>query len=443
MSTPEVKKTLSVESKEASASSSKTGTTPVFRIDEILTKAGRSLFDKISDSGKAVVHGLYEGAYKSPGINRLVGKMEIAYNQFRGDKYEKKAAKFKNKLDGVDIKINAFQQAKENLAGVIKDLKQQNIPAATALELKIKDIEKQINKLANKRDRIQTKFEEKESRRNLRINKRDQIANRLIEYYENKLEPFERKLEDLRKEQDHIDLLMMATEVKHKNREATLEKLQKKLDFTIENYKRLGMSERKIRKDEAVKAFNEQIANARKEMQLENKKLQLAKDKLDTKIAKVDAKANPYRDRREEFVRVTKVRPIEFNVPGREKGQPHEGKEEIKTHERKESEVKKTESASKVEGKIETAFEEEEEKEKFPVAAYLATLNDYLLKNYDKTYVINKKDYYAQTQLSRYDKMEVADFRRILLQYAKFKRMPTQKVDIYEKAINNLFEKNK
>jgi len=120
---------------------------------------------------------------------------------------------------------------------VIKDLKQQNIPAATALELKIKDIEKQINKLADKRDRIQTKFEEKESRRNLRINKRDQIANRLIEYYENKLEPFERKLEDLRKEQDHTDLLMMATEVKHKNREATLEKLQKKLDFTIENYK--------------------------------------------------------------------------------------------------------------------------------------------------------------------------------------------------------------
>ncbi len=442
MTSPEVKKSTVDKGKE-NPDAVKPGIFPEFRIDKILTQSGRSLFDKISDSGKAVVHSLYEGAYKSPGINRLVGKMEIAYNQFRGDKYEKKAAKFKNKLDGVDIKINAFQQAKENLAGVIKDLKQQNIPAATALELKIKDIEKQINKLANKRDRIQTKFEEKESRRNLRINKRDQIANRLIEYYENKLEPFERKLEDLRKEQDHIDLLMMATEVKHKNREATLEKLQKKLDFTIENYKRLGMSERKIRKDEAVKAFNEQIANARKEMQLENKKLQLAKDKLDTKIAKVDAKANPYRDRREEFVRVTKVRPIEFNVPGREKGQPHEGKEEIKTHERKESEVKKTEFTPKVAEKIETTFEEEEEKEKFPVAAYLATLNDYLLKNYDKTYVINKKDYYAQTQLSRYDKMEVSDFRRIFLQYAKFKRIPAQKVDLYEKAIDKLFEKNK
>jgi len=439
MSTPEAKKTPSVESKEAGAPSSKTGTTPVFRIDEILTKAGRGLFEKISDTGKNLAHDLYEGAYKSPGINRLVGKIEIAYNQFRGDKYEKKAAKFKNKLDGVDVKINAFQQAKENLLGVIKDLKEQNIPAATALELKIKDIEKQLNKLANKRDKIQTKFEEKESRRNLRINKRDQIANRLIEYYENKLEPFEKKLEELRKEQDHIDLLMMATEVKHKNREANLSKLQNKLDVTIENYKRIGMSERKIKKDPVVKAINEQIFNARKEMQLENQKLRLAKDKLDAKIAKVDAKANPYRDRREEFVRVTKLRPIEFNVPGREKGKPHEGKEEIKTHERKETEVEKTEVRPEAEEETEVTIEEE--KEKLPLAAYLATINDYLLKKHDKTYVINTKDFYSQTRLTRYDKMEVADFRKILLQYAKFRRIPAEKVNIYDKAVHKLFEK--
>jgi len=94
MTSPEVKKSTVDKGKE-NPDAVKPGIFPEFRIDKILTQSGRSLFDKISDSGKAVVHSLYEGAYKSPGINRLVGKWKLTYNQFRGDKYEKKAAKFK------------------------------------------------------------------------------------------------------------------------------------------------------------------------------------------------------------------------------------------------------------------------------------------------------------------------------------------------------------
>jgi hypothetical protein len=106
-----------------------------------LSPENQIFFNKMSESGKKIANQVYEGLYKIPGIKRVVGKLEIAYNQFWLERHEKKALEFKNKMDGFDIKIRALDQSKKEIESVIENLKQQNIPGVDSLQLKLKDID--------------------------------------------------------------------------------------------------------------------------------------------------------------------------------------------------------------------------------------------------------------------------------------------------------------
>jgi len=364
---------------------------------------------------------------KLSGINKIVGKLEIAYNQSWLSKHEEKAAKIKDKMDGLDMKTRDLDQAKEEIMSTIGDLKEQKIPGVGSLELKLKDIEEQKVGLLDKKDKLQSKFEFRENKAKLYTNERDIIVDKFIGHYNEKLKPMERELTNLQTNKDEINMLMAVAEVKHKEETARLNDLRKRKTQLEKTLKLAGMSEKKIKKFETVKEIRKLLVQGQERIKLEKKNLALKKAEINRKIVKIEKKANPYRDKREKFTRIKNERPLEMGVKTRERGKEFKREEEVEIHIREKRE--------------ETA---EEERKQIKVSAYVSRWNTYLRKKYGKkeqgkrklSNIIDKNDFLRQTGLSKNSEISFNDFKNILKPYCKFRKIPVKN---FERDINEFF----
>lgn len=403
-----------------------------------LSSENQGFLSGMSEGGKNIASQVYEGLYKIPGVNRVVGKMEIAYNQFWMDRHEEKAVGFKNKMDGLDLNIGSFDQSKKEIESVIGNLKQQNIPGVESLQIKLRDIDRQKMDLLNEKDKAQSKFEARENKMKLYANERDEVADRFISRYNEKLEPMEKELENLQTCKDQIELVVAVTEAKHNEQAAKLGDIEKRKTQLEEALRRTGMSEKEIRKLEAVKALNGILAQGHERMRAEKENLARRKAEINEKIAKVDRRANPYRDKRGEFMRVKEGRPIKMDVKTRERGTEFKGEEEARAHTRKES--SRTDYSAAEEARVEAGTETTEgDKERLTILSYVSGWNTYLREKYGKDSSkerVNPKDFIQEARLSGDYKLDFKYFKNILAEYYKFKKMPTDK---FNQSIDKFF----
>ncbi len=321
----------------------------------------------------------------------------------------------------------------------MESLKMEHTPGAASISLKLKDIERQQEKLLNKKDKYQSKFESRENKVKIYTNERDKIADKFIGRYDEKLKPMEEKLERLQTCKNEMDAAIAGTKAKHNRlgeHLATLEEKKRKLE---EAYRKAGMSERKIKKDEAVKTFEEIIAGGRDGMRKEMEALEWQKTKINEKIAKGDRKANPYRDKREKFVRVKEGRPIEMGVETRTRGETFKGEEEMKTHTRRERPESQTEESEEAGNETEQAKEGEET---FEAKYLLDEWNAYLTPK-AVGYIKDVKDFMQTTRLYIFSEVKSAEFKNILEKYYKARKVLMNKyaleanVDAFFKKIKN------
>lgn len=392
-----------------------------------LNPENQGFFSKMSEKGKSLAGKFYEGLYKIPGVNRIVGKMEIAYNQFWADKHETKAADLKGKMDAMDLGMNVLGQSKKEIEDVIENLKQQKMPGVESLQLKLRDIDQKKVELQNKKDKIQTKFEYRDDKKKLYTNERDRVADKLIGRYNEKLEPMERDLERLQDSKDRIDLQIAATEIKHKESMTKLADQEKRKNQLENALRATGMSDRQVKNFEAVKVLDTLLADGREKIRIEKEDLVRRKAEINQKIAKVDAKANPYRDKKGEFARVKERRPIEMKVETRKREEGFDGEEEVGAKTREEVETSET----------------EKEKHQEALGIYLFGWNTFLLEKYGKGIIssgelIDYDKFLKETGLSKNNKVDFEDFKNILGKYYKVAKLPKDK---FSKNIDEFFDK--
>jgi hypothetical protein len=260
----------------------------------------------------------------------------------------------------------------------------------------------------------------------LYTNKRDRIADKLISRYNEKLEPMEKELERLQTRKDQIDLLIAVTEVKHKERKAKLDDIEKKKTQVEEALRRTGMSEKEIRKFKGVKTLEDFLAQGRENIKVEKENLAQKKTEIEKKIARVDARANPYRDKREEFARVKERRPLKMELGTRKRGKEFKDTEEIRAHARREDETETV----------------EENKERSKISLYISGWNAHLRKKYGKKVsgelIIDTNEFLKTTGFLKDARLDFKDFKNILGKYYKVKRLPGDK---FSKSIDEFFEK--
>jgi len=193
----------------------------------------------------------------------------------------------------------------------------------------------------------------------------------------------------------------------------------------------IGRSEKEIKKFEAVKALDKIIVDGREKMKKEMANLARRKAEINKTVAKVDKKANPYRDKREKFVRIKQGRPVEMNMSARQRGVDNKFEEQTRGHTRAEGEEP---PSGKFEEVPEPAEGEEsnETAENFEVSRYVFDWNAVLkdkYKNDASKEMVDVQDFIKTTGLAGSYKLEPSDFMKILGRYYKLKKMPTGKLN--------------
>lgn len=277
--------------------------------------------------------------------------------------------------------------------------------------------------LQNKKDKIQSKFEYRDNKKKLYTNERDRVADKLIGRYNEKLEPMEKELEKLQDSKNRMDLQIATTEIKHKESMTKLADMENNKTVVENALKATGMSDRQVRNFEAVKVLETLLADGREKIRMEKEELTRRKAEINQKIAKVDAKANPYRDKRGEFTRVKERRPIEMKVEAR-KREDFEGEEDVKGTTREKFEA-------------ESGKEEQQE-----LQAYISGWNVFIQEKYGKGGIsgelIDGDRFSKETGLSKDTKIDFGDFKNVLAKYYKVAKLPKDKFD---KSIDEFFDK--
>ncbi len=370
-----------------------------FNTTEVLTDLNRSRFEKFKDGAKSIATKAYEGIYKIPGVSRVVGKMEIAYDQVWIDRHQEKAAESKVKMDSIDMSVGVLEEAKSELLRVVQELREGGTPGAESIEVKIAEIDRKKEGLLNKKDKEQSKVEKRQNKANLRTNERNKIADKLIDRYEEKLAPMEEKLSGLNKDKNRADLFIRATEIKHKRESDRLDEIEKRRKTVSAALKKAGLD---AEKNEAVVALNDLISSGRNKLKAEMEKLDKKREEIKAKIAKVDGKANKFRDKREEFLRIKARKPVQIRVPERERGENTNTREGVRSHTRAEA----------VDGNEST----EERRE---VGALLNSWNDYIRNKFgeESMSVIHAEDFLSESGFDENIEVTLSDFKDIVSLY--------------------------
>jgi len=374
--------------------------------------------------------------------NRVVDKMRITWNQRGIDQHQRVAVRFKSEMDGFDSRIGELNQGKKKIESKIEELKQKNIPGVElSLRLRIQETEQQITRLLNDKDRTQSKFEERNNKIKLCANERDRVANRFIERYEGKLRPMEAELKGLQTYREQINLWIDGNEIKHKGQLAELDGIEKDRNEIADILREIGTSEGKIRKDETIKQLDRKLTDFREKVRVEKENLARRRAKIaeiDREIAKVDAKANLYRDEREEFVRIKEGRPIEFNMPERQRSEEFEGEENVKAHPRSGAGTEKSPDS----GGTKEEAKKGAEVNKQSAATYIDDWNEFLKDKYKDAEELDKKDFLEKTGLSENTEVDLENFKDHLAQYLKhYKKVPMaqfyERIDKFQEKVRD------
>lgn len=433
---------IDVEAEEVEGSAGRTvedtATNSSENIGPILEpEINKGFFDKMSTGGKKIMSMAYEGVYNIPVVNRAVAKMEIAYNQFWIDKKENKSVKLKGELDAINLKSGIFNQSKEEITSLMEDLKREGNPGHESLQMKIKEIEKEEAKIANKKDSLQSKIEKKENKIKLYTNKRDGVADKIIGRYEKKLSPIKDKMEKLENYRDRLDLFVAATEAKHEEQIIKLDILRERKINLEQKFMAMGQSERQIKRDTTIKLLSEQIESGYQKIELEKLSLSARSREINNKIAKVDSKAKPYRDRKDQFIRIKDRRPIKIDLEERSNLDENKTIENTSTHtrtERKEGKIQ--ENTNSHQATIENNYTSSGFEKMPPISDHILSYNEYLKKEGAETVLqVNQNELLKATQLSSNIKITQKKFREIISKYYKVKKIPENK---YLNLLNNI-----
>jgi hypothetical protein len=394
-----------------------------------------SFFGRMSEAGQTMFKSAHETAFKIPGISRVVGKMEIAYNRHWADNHERKAGEL---ADGILLKNKASEKLAVSETGLkkqVENLKKQGLPTSQ-IELQIKNLERERVKILNKRDKLQTRFEERENKVKAYTNERDRVADKLINRYESVLGPMEQKIEAAKTARDKMSLESAVMEAKHKQAKENIGKEKTNLEELKDALRLGGLSDRKINKNEAVRIMQDRIDTAY--ATLEEERESLEKDIRDNEryIADLDKHANPWRDKRDEFVRIKQERPIDFSITNRKREWKPEGQEESSTHTRTETtEPPIYETSADTETKVESS---QEDKERPEINVYFVAWSAFLAKKLGGKEKISPQersqtpaDFFNATGLDKDFRLERNSFKKILTQYYKYKKLPMESFTKY------------
>ena len=310
---------------------------PVENVDDAQRDAGSTtqsrgplvgIFDRISQNIRDTASAVREGLYNTPVVNTIVGKLEIAYNQMFMNGHEQTARGLKGDIDALDAKIRTLEASKEKVRTLAGELSQNLDPALTisggvensTVVLKLRDIDEQISQLMLKKGIIQTKFDTYQGKVENYTQKRDAVAHKLIEYFDQRIDPIEQEINSLSDQKKELVLVRTGIEITHRGLLDGIARAETEMQQIMLQRRAQGVSEVEIEKLLAEK--KDFITRSRIQIRKNEQEYTRRIKVIEAKILVAHQRANPYRDNREQFVAITRKRPL-YSMSKRTKGVPH------------------------------------------------------------------------------------------------------------------------
>lgn len=373
-------------------------------------------FRALPERSRSVLRRMYDRVAAEPEFRRVIGKMEVAYHQYFLDKHQERSAKLKSIVDFVDARLEGMDEARADIEADVTQMERDGEPGSETLKMSLQKLDRSRAKIMAERDKFQTDFEAVDNKAKLRATKRDAVADRLIDAYDKELLPLESELEALQTARDQVELTVTVTEAKHKELTQRAEKLQEKQERIAENMRRAGSSEKDIRR--AMSSYDIRIEGIAEQISRDEEAIATWKLGIDARVAKVDAEANPYRDKREEFVLIKNSRPIDIEIETRNREVITDEETPTIDHPREFAEPGvRPETTTAPEVDIDPRPE---------VSSYISQWNEHLAaKGIDGATPVDLDDFTKAAGIREAAKLDSDDFKKILAAYLKLRKVPS------------------
>lgn len=396
---------------------------------DLLSAENRGLWDRMSAGGKKLAGQIYEKLYQIPGVNRIVGKLEIAYNQFGMNSSEASVAGLRNEIAGSEAKLKAFHASRQEIAAVVEDFKARNVPGVELLVTKIGEIDRQKDSILAHREQLISQADEEGKKFKSFNENRDRVADKLIGHFNEKLDVAGKEIEKLESSRDEVDLLITVAEVQHADQLAKLGDIEQKKGRVEQALRLAGMSETEIRQFEGVKVLEGFLKQGRDNIESEKKNLAMRQANIEAGIIRAKADADSYKGRRDEFARIKEGKPKPV------KSEAETRKEEKGEVEPKPSEAKPGDSGATKGGQTEGVpiRIEEENFERQTINTYVSQWNQYLPDKYGSENVpagemVSLSGFLRTTRLSGDFVIGFEDFKKILEKFYRYQKKPNEKL---------------
>lgn len=395
---------------------------------EIFNSENKKLHDELPPKGKKMTERIYDFIYKIPGINRVVGKLEIAYNQSKADKNLKVNAGLKAQMEKMSQEIAVLDGTKKELSNLTSQFEKQGSgleSVVLSLSVKVNDLDTKRNNLLEKKEKIQDEFEERENKIKLHTAEINRVADTLIERYNKSIEPLKKELDSLQLAEDKIGLDESVFNALHEEQKTKLDIISNKGLELIAVLKKTGMSDKEIQNFGAIKSLEKLATEGIAKIDKEKAEIAAKRSELVAKIEKTKTKAGIYEGKVKEFESLKYDTPILLDKP------IHRVKDEGIITE-KSAEPAYRESAHEAYNRLD-------------VGSYINRWNTFLTEKYgsqDDNDFVKMNDFMRDTGLSRSAKLDSKNFKNILSKYYKYARIPTssfnQKADEFFTIYINL-----
>ncbi|HOX21547.1 MAG TPA: hypothetical protein PKZ02_01045 [Candidatus Paceibacterota bacterium] len=279
-------------------------------IPAVLTsEKSKNIFQKLSTGTKELYLNLQEKAAKSALNMKTIDKAQLMWSDRLLERHERKSVELAAQISLAEKDTALLEKAEANRASFLQAFKEKHPDYSGDLSkleketVKAKqDFQKRIEKISQTKDKLETKLQYRNDKKAVYENKREMIVEDVSEKISERMKPHERRMEKLqgRKEKLEAEINDFA---------ALKDNFSKEVDDLESD---LGQANFRVEK----KMLKEAIALIRKELREAEKNIEVRRNQkitIENRLARVNKKANKWRDLRNAFVRVSQ-HPVEYQA---------------------------------------------------------------------------------------------------------------------------------
>ncbi len=266
----------------------------------LASEKGKNIFQKLSAGAKEFYLNLQEKADKSALRMKTLDKAQMMWNSRLLERHDKKTAELAGQIKRAEQDTGLLERAATSSASFLEDFKKKHPDYSGDLSKLEKeasgakqDFQKRIEKIAKKKDDLETKLQYRNEKKAIYEEKRNIIVKEVSAKITDRLRPHENRMEGLRGKKEKLESEI--NDFANLKESFDKELMGLEADMGQANFR----VERKMLK-EAISLIKKELLSAEKNLEMRrNQKLA-----VENRLARVDKRANKWRDLRNAFVRV-------------------------------------------------------------------------------------------------------------------------------------------